>query len=200
MTKTSSMIVAGVLILAGLTAAVALGAAYNPQGLAYQQGAVPQQPYAQGWSIKPYGRGGMMGGGFGMMGGRGMMGYGYTVGPVGNGSGWSLSAMIARCGTLMRSLWGNQTGTLASNQIAIAGYGYTPQVVTIKVGTTLTWTNYDSEAHTVDSGTPTNPTSLFDSGSISPGASFSYIFAQAGTHPYYCDLHAGMAGVVIVEP
>ncbi len=107
--------------------------------------------------------------------------------------------MWSWCANWMRSLWGGGQ-VQQPNQIAIAGYGFAPQVVTVKAGTTLTWVNYDSVAHSVNSGTPANPTSLFDSGDLATGQSYSYAFAQPGTYTYYCDLHTGMTGVVIVEP
>ena len=78
--------------------------------------------------------------------------------------------------------------------IQISGSAFVPATITIAVGTTVTWTNKDSLPHTVSSqGT------LFDSGSLSRGATFSYTFNQKGTFEYTCGIHPAMVGKVIVE-
>ena len=196
-TKKTGIVVAGVLLLAGVVAALTLGAVYSPvnAGAVYQpgQGATQysgSQQYGWGGMMGGYGRGGMMGWSRGYQ-------YSSPGAAQGVGPGSGIGGMWQWCANWMRS-W--QGGTQQTNQINMFGYGFAPQVVTVKVGTTLTWVNVDSVNHSVDSGTSANPTSLFDSGDIAPGQSFSYTFAQAGTYTYYCDLHEGMVGVVIVQP
>jgi plastocyanin len=83
-------------------------------------------------------------------------------------------------------------------------FGFAPQNATIAVGDTVTWTNTGSFAHTTTSGTTTggtrHPDGLWDSGSMLPGKSFSHVFAQAGTFPYYCTPHyTSMTGTVTVK-
>ncbi len=56
-------------------------------------------------------------------------------------------------------------------------------------GTTVQWINDDSVAHTV-----TADGGAFDSGSLAPGATFSFTFSQAGDFPYYCHFHGGPGG------
>ena len=83
---------------------------------------------------------------------------------------------------------------------------YSPNPVNVKVGDTVTWTNDDSQLHTVTSGTgPSNPQmgKLFDSGLtgtsvLAPGKTFSHTFTTAGTFWYFCQLHPAMVGKVIV--
>jgi plastocyanin len=78
--------------------------------------------------------------------------------------------------------------------VAIANFSFSPDTLTIKVGTTVTWTNQDSVEHTV-----TSDTGLFDSGNLSQGKTFNYTFTEAGTYPYHCTPHhSKMAGTVIV--
>ena len=84
-------------------------------------------------------------------------------------------------------------------QIEMRGFKFNPDMVTIKQGTTVTWTNKDGTAHTVVSGVRDNKSGLFDSGNISSGATFSYTFNEKGTFDYFCEPHSGMDGIIVVE-
>src|SRR5579885_81899 len=76
---------------------------------------------------------------------------------------------------------------------------FDPEDISVKVGTTVVWTNKDGVAHTVTSGDPNSgPTTTFDSGLIKPGATFQYKFDSVGTNPYYCTVHPWMTGKVTV--
>ena len=84
--------------------------------------------------------------------------------------------------------------------ISIASFKFAPQTLTVKVGTTVTWTNNDSTPHNViaDNGE-------FSSNTLQQNDTFSFTFTKAGTYAYYCSFHGGsggngMAGVVVVEP
>lgn len=81
-----------------------------------------------------------------------------------------------------------------SNEIEISGFAFVPATITVTVGTTVTWTNLDSVAHTV-----TSETDLFDSGNLARNATFSYSFADRGTFSYFCAIHPYMRAKVIVE-
>jgi predicted secreted protein with PEFG-CTERM motif len=81
---------------------------------------------------------------------------------------------------------------------------YQPGNVSVDVGGTVTWTNTDTQLHTVSSGNgpDDNATgSVFDTGfsTFKPGTTFSHTFADAGTFNYYCQLHPWMTGVVTVS-
>lgn len=80
--------------------------------------------------------------------------------------------------------------------VDIANFAFNPATVEIAVGDTVTWTNNDSAAHTA---TQRPSGSGFQSGTLDPGASFSFTFDTAGTYDYYCEFHAGMTGQVIVS-
>ena len=71
---------------------------------------------------------------------------------------------------------------------------YSVNVLTIPVGTTVTWTNDDSTMHTV-----TAVDDSFDSGYYGEGESWSYTFTEAGEFEYYCLPHPWMRAKVIVE-
>jgi plastocyanin len=76
---------------------------------------------------------------------------------------------------------------------------FVPAEIEIEVGTIVRWSNEDNVPHTVTSGTRNNPTNLFDSGNVAAGGTFTFTFNQAGTYDYFCALHPGMDGVVVVE-
>lgn len=78
--------------------------------------------------------------------------------------------------------------------VTIASYAFNPTPVTIQVGDTVKWTNNDGVTHTV-----TSNTSVFNSGSIPNGGTFSYTFTTAGTYGYHCSIHTSMTGQVIVQ-
>jgi plastocyanin len=71
---------------------------------------------------------------------------------------------------------------------------YTPDDLNVTVGTTVTWTNTDSVAHTSTSNAPG-----WSSGTVAPGDRFSFAFQTAGTFPYHCAIHPGMVGTVTVR-
>ena len=77
---------------------------------------------------------------------------------------------------------------------------YDPSPVTIKQGTSVTWTNNDSTLHTVSSGLPEQGAvgNLFDSSLIAPGKTFTHAFDKAGSFDYSCTLHPFMRGQVLV--
>jgi plastocyanin len=74
---------------------------------------------------------------------------------------------------------------------------FDPSFLTIKKGTTVTWTNEDSVAHTV---TYTGAgDKKFDSGNLAKGNSFSNTFNEPGRFIYACTQHGSMAGTIVVE-
>jgi plastocyanin len=77
---------------------------------------------------------------------------------------------------------------------------YQPNPVNVKAGGTVAWTNEDTVAHTVTSGSGFNDQTLgreFDSGFLGKG--FSHIFFKPGVFPYFCEIHPTMVGKVIVK-
>ena len=80
--------------------------------------------------------------------------------------------------------------------VVIKDFSFSPSSLTIPAGTTVTWRNQDSAAHTVTSTTP-----AFDSGNLDSGGHFSFTFVKAGTYQYVCSYHSNMTGqIVIVAP
>jgi plastocyanin len=75
-----------------------------------------------------------------------------------------------------------QAGTAPAVGIA-DGSGFSPQVLAIHVGQTVTWTNNGTQVHSVvsDPGYPQQ----FDSGGLGAGATFSHTFSQPGSFSYH---------------
>jgi plastocyanin len=84
------------------------------------------------------------------------------------------------------------TGAAAS--VSIVNMAFSPDTLKIKAGTTVSWMNNDGMTHTV-----TSTASLFNSGNLAAGAMYKYTFTTTGTYPYYCVIHPGMKGVVVVN-
>ena len=77
---------------------------------------------------------------------------------------------------------------------------YIPYEVTVAQGATVTWSNDDSAAHTVTSGTvDAGVTSVFDSGLFMAATTYEFTFDEPGTFDYFCMVHPWMVGIVNVE-
>jgi plastocyanin len=77
--------------------------------------------------------------------------------------------------------------------IDIKDFAFSPQTLTIPVGTTVTWTNQDVTAHTTTAKDKT-----WDSNILQQGATFSYTFDTPGTYDYICSLHPNMTAQIVV--
>jgi plastocyanin len=79
-------------------------------------------------------------------------------------------------------------------KIVVKEFKFAPTPLTIKAGSTVTWTNKDDEPHTAVSDT-----GLFKSGGIDTNESFSFKFDKPGTYHYTCSIHPRMVGTIIVQ-
>jgi plastocyanin len=71
---------------------------------------------------------------------------------------------------------------------------FSPSVITVKVNTTVTWSNKDLWGHTV-----TADNGLFSSGKLTAGDQWTFTFTKPGEYPYHCDIHKHMTGKVVVQ-
>lgn len=86
---------------------------------------------------------------------------------------------------------------------------FAPMTLTVKAGTTVTWTDTDSIAHTVTTGTfvlgsdglrtSEHPDGLINM-PLSRGKNVSFTFTKPGKYVYYCSIHKGMSGEIVVTP
>ena len=81
--------------------------------------------------------------------------------------------------------------------IDVQGFKFPPNM-DVAQGTTVTWTNKDSVAHTVTSGTRPSKDGKFDD-QLAAGSTFSFTFATAGTYQYFCTVHSSMNGTITVK-
>jgi plastocyanin len=82
----------------------------------------------------------------------------------------------------------------ADTQVTIDQFTFTPQRVTVKAGTTVTWINDDDIPHTVASSSK-----LFKSKTLDTKEKFSFTFTTPGDYEYFCSLHPHMTGAIVVE-
>lgn len=78
--------------------------------------------------------------------------------------------------------------------VSIANFTFRAQLVAVKAGTTVTWTNGDDIPHTVVS-----KDGLFKSKVLDTGDKFSFTFAKPGSFGYFCSLHPHMMGTIVVK-
>lgn len=91
-------------------------------------------------------------------------------------------------------------GAAERASVEIVGFAYAPAELTIRAGSEVTFTNLDSFSHTATAGTGDKPMpTLFDSGRLPQGDSFSFAFAEAGTYAYFCVVHPAMEASITVE-
>lgn len=81
--------------------------------------------------------------------------------------------------------------------IDIKDFAFSPEKITVKKGTKVTWTNEDTVAHTVTSDED-SPQKGLDSGNLAKGKTYSFTFEQVGEFSYHCAPHPNMIGSVEV--
>ena len=84
--------------------------------------------------------------------------------------------------------------TILTGARNLGNLAYSPNPITVAVGTTVTWTNADTATHGA-----VNDAGAFAGGRVGPGESISATFQTAGTVPYHCPIHSGMTGSIVVQ-
>jgi plastocyanin len=122
---------------------------------------------------------------------------------------------VAGCGSKKSSSTGGQASTPATSTpaettattmtsvgassaktvtIDMRNISFSPKQVTVKVGQTVKWENYDSVDHNVVA----TQGETFKSNNFGKGASFKYTVDKAAAIKYVCTLHPGMEGTITV--
>lgn len=93
--------------------------------------------------------------------------------------------------------------------VHLSNYAFSPNVIKVKAGTTITWVNDENVDHTVVDASAAEPkVRLFDSTGekdgkptqyLKKGDTFSYTFNKPGTYKYKCLPHPFMTGQIVVE-
>jgi plastocyanin len=80
-----------------------------------------------------------------------------------------------------------------SEKVQIVEFTYEPDPVVVQVGGKVIWQNEDTAPHTA-----TADDGSFDTGTLERGKIKSETFKEAGTFPYFCEVHPTMHGTVEV--
>ena len=107
----------------------------------------------------------------------------------------SLGLAIAAATILHANVAGADEAKAATQdtKVMIDNFTFEPAQLTVKVGTTVTWTNRDDIPHTVVSA------GKFRSKTMDTDGTFSFTFTTAGDYKYFCSLHPHMTGAIKVE-
>ena len=89
--------------------------------------------------------------------------------------------------------WANTTAQASA--VSIDNFTFTPQKLTVKAGTTVTWTNKDDIPH----GVAWTKNIFTRSKAMDTDDSSSFTFATPGTYQYFCYIHPQMTGTVVVK-
>jgi plastocyanin len=85
-------------------------------------------------------------------------------------------------------------GLAATGRIPIQQYSFLPTELTVRAGTSVTWSNEDEAVHTV-----TAADKSWDSGRIPIGGTFSQTFTVPGNYEFVCSIHPAMKGTISVR-
>ena len=88
-----------------------------------------------------------------------------------------------------------QTPAAAAAAVGIDNFTFNPATVTVKAGTTVTWTNRDDIPH----GLAATNNAFKRSLALDTDDSFSFTFTTPGTYQYFCYIHPHMTGTIVVE-
>lgn len=76
-------------------------------------------------------------------------------------------------------------------------FTFEPEELSVATGTTVTFVNEDSVRHTFTSGEG-EADGTFDLETVAEGDTAEFTFDEAGTYPYFCEVHASMTGTITV--
>ncbi|MDH6518612.1 plastocyanin [Streptomyces sp. SAI-135] len=83
----------------------------------------------------------------------------------------------------------------ATYSVAMKGYAFSPASLSVPAGSTVTWTDYDTAPHDVQ--TTSGPVPIH-SPMLDKGQSWSFTFTTAGSYGYVCTVHPDMtAGITV---
>jgi len=115
----------------------------------------------------------------------------------------ALCATLLACGALLASLTApagavetSLAGAAFTAHVSIVDFAFSPESVSVPVGSSVRWTHNGAFPHT----TTSDPGSLeaWDSGTLGAGGAFTKTFMATGVFSYHCGFHPGMIGRVAV--
>lgn len=82
---------------------------------------------------------------------------------------------------------------VAGDAVSIDNFAFVPATLTVRAGSTVTWTNHDEEPHTVAASDGS-----FKSPGMGAQGTYSHTFPAAGKFDYVCSIHPYMHATVVV--
>ncbi len=89
--------------------------------------------------------------------------------------------------------WHPAAAHAEETKVMIDNFTFAPAELTVKAGTTVTWSNHDDIPHVVVSA------GKFRSKTLDTDDNYSFTFTTAGEYKYFCSLHPHMTGTIKVE-
>jgi plastocyanin len=86
---------------------------------------------------------------------------------------------------------------VGTKSVTIKNFAFGLASITVKVGSTVAWTNGDQDQHTVTSQGSGGP---LRSATINNRETYKYTFTKTGSYAYRCTIHPFMTGTVVVTP
>ncbi|MEU9479363.1 plastocyanin/azurin family copper-binding protein [Streptomyces sp. NPDC048191] len=84
---------------------------------------------------------------------------------------------------------------VAQDAVVIKNFAFSPARLKVRAGTTVTWTNEDTDAHTVTSSGSGGP---LHSAALATHGTYTHTFTRPGTYAYLCTIHPFMTATVEV--
>lgn len=104
-------------------------------------------------------------------------------------------AMSAGSGEAQTPVQGHmQTQTQSPNAAVIRNFMFMPMAMTVKAGSTVTWTNLDGEPHTV-----VNDAGMFRSAALDQNDTYQFRFDKPGIYKIFCGIHPNMKQTITVQ-
>jgi plastocyanin len=107
----------------------------------------------------------------------------------------ALGVGLAACGGGDSTPAAAKAPAAGGTKVSVQDNTFKPGDIKVKSGDTVTFTNDGAVAHTV---TATDGAD-FDSGTLSPGKTFSVVASGHGKISYVCTIHPGMQGTITVD-
>jgi len=119
-----------------------------------------------------------------------------AIAMIGFGIYWANSAETVTATGSSQPPSSSDGGTAAPSDataVTIQNFSFNPPSTTVKVGSTVTWTNADSATHSISSSD-----NIFKSDPLPTGSTYQFTFDKAGTFAYVCGIHPSMHGTIVV--
>jgi plastocyanin len=102
---------------------------------------------------------------------------------------------VAIAGLWMAGAAASAPEAVSTNRtVVIENLQFNPKDLTVKSGARIIWSNKDPFPHTASADAK-----VFDSGSIAPNESWTWVARKPGTYAYVCSFHPIMKGTVTVQ-